>query len=789
MFEKLLQKYFSPNIGRLIRRVLEASRDALALFLCFIVIQMAFKTYAVAQGADSYANTYFTIMSSDSKDSITHNRFRDCVEKKVFKDLGITCLLVEDSKGHEHLIGFYFKKEKSDQYLNSLSMLLSENSAAFKAVNIWFYNGTLTREALKSLDSKTPFPSDYRLAKKIAFPVDTKNGYKVNYIFEENEALLYFMQNAVGTKPDADWGRETKQKFVDWKNEQGSDAVTLIEASDLIEVSPGFFNEELFALTAQAPPNAVNDSERFSQDNEGQAELTFDSANNQEVEETTESSSDENIDLNVAAQEEPYADEPENTYSSLVEETYENEIENLKVFLDEKQLQLERSENEASRLNDVLNNPLDQQFTFTGVLNGETKEIFRKHLSFDNCSLLFDTSKSLNENFKKINVGFCLEYDDGDFEFDSGRSIELSGSLMGGLKVEIPLRQSFSKQIIEVRVFADDENLDTMSCSIKLFIVQPDNSSAELTAFGEENGLFLVQSKSIDEALTWRGAKVSVYADPAEDGCVVNYVDPIEILQKGPKLPTEKDLPFAVINRDGVLELRNFGLLPNSKKLIVTLHRKVGEISSENDYDTDYAFSTSLIKKESANLQKIWFNGFVNALPDQNFTLVDEVSVLDHRGNKYETIYKKKINDGASIDKKEILEKIGTYPVSGSSLDLKRIFRRLKGNTKIISFGVNGTKEQSVCNYEKSWMDLENGKTSVLKIDILAVPIGNSFLTSYKDQANAIAPPEKLSIFKCNSRGQSGNITSYFVIPSVTDKIEIVSEVLREQVLNDWLSE
>ena len=110
MFEKLLQKYFSPNIGRLIRRVLEASRDALALFLCFIVIQIALKTYAVAQGSVSYASTYFTIMSSDSRDSITYTRFRDCVEKKVFKDLGITCLLVEDSKGHEHLIGFYFNK-------------------------------------------------------------------------------------------------------------------------------------------------------------------------------------------------------------------------------------------------------------------------------------------------------------------------------------------------------------------------------------------------------------------------------------------------------------------------------------------------------------------------------------------------------------------------------------------------------------------------------------------------------------------------------------------------------
>ena len=86
-------------------------------------------------------------------------------------------------------------------------------------------------------------------------------------------------------------------------------------------------------------------------------------------------------------------------------------------------------------------------------------------------------------------------------------------------------------------------------------------------------------------------------------------------------------------------------------------------------------------------------------------------------------------------------------------------------------------------------MDLEKGKTSVLKIDILANQIGNSFSNNYKDQANRIVPPEKLLVFKCNSRGQSGNITSYFVIPSVTDKIEIVSEILREQVLNDWLSE
>jgi len=678
--------------------------------------------------------------------------------------------------------------------MTSLGLLFNETEEPdnFNLYKNNLANGTLDVGTFQEIVKIERFSEGFRLLNKVNLPIDLEktSNPEVNEIFKKNKAFIYLLQDAIGVENvDGVWGDKSEIAFITWKNENSSDAPTVIEASDFLEIAPQLLNQELFDLTAQAPPNAVSDPERFSQDNEGQAELTFDSANNQEVEETTESSSDENIDLNVAVQEEPYADEPESTYSSPVEEKYENEIEKLKVFLDEKQLQLERSENEASRLNDVLNNPLDQQFTFTGVLNGETKEIFRKHLSFDNCSLLFDTSKSLNENFKKINVGFCLEYDDGDFEFDSGRSIELSGSLMGGLKVEIPLRQSFSKQILEVRVFADDENLDTMSCSIKLFIVQPDNSGAELTAFGEENGLFLVQSKSIDEALTWRGAKVSVYADPAEDGCVVNYVDPIEILQKGPKLPTEKDLPFAVINRDGVLELRNFGLLPNSKKLIVTLHRKVGEISSENDYDTDYAFSTSLIKKESADLQKIWFNGFVNALPDQNFTLVDEVSVLDHRGNKYETIYKKKINDGASIDKKEILEKIGTYPVSGSSLDLKRIFRRLKGNTKIISFGVNGTKEQSVCNYEKSWMDLENGKTSVLKIDILAVPIGNSFLTSYKDQANAIAPPEKLSIFKCNSRGQSGNITSYFVIPSVTDKIEIVSEVLREQVLNDWLSE
>ena len=789
MFEKLLQKYFSPNTGRLICRVQEASRDALALFLCFIVIQIAFKTYAVAQGADSYANSYLKIMSSVSKDSITYDRFRNCVKKKVFKDLGITCLLVEDSKGYEHLIGFYFKKEISDQNFNSLSQLFSENSAAFKEANDWFYNGTLTREDFKNFESETPFPSDYRLAKEIAFPVDTKNDYKVNYIFEENEALLYFIKNDVGAYPDAEWGNKTQNKFVEWKNAQDNDAVDIIEASDLIKVSPDFFNEELFYPTAQALPNQVSDAERFSQENKGQAELTNNSANYQAVEETTQPSSEETNDVNVADQEVPPADEPENTYSSLSEEKYKNEIEKLKVFLDEKQVQLDKSENEVSRLSDILNNPLDQQVTFTGVIDGETKKIVREHLSLDNCSLLFDTSKSLDENLKKINIGFCIEYDDGDFEFDRGRNIELRGSLISGLKAEIPLRQSFSKQILEVRVFADDESLDTTSCLIKLHIDQPDNSSAELTAFGEENGLFLVQSESMNEALTWRGAKVSVYADPAEDGCIVNYVDPIEISQKGSKTLAEKGTPVAAIDRDGVLEVRNFGLLPNSQELIVTLHRKVGEISGANDYDTDYAFSTSFIDKETVDLQKIWFNGFVDALTDRNFTLVDEVSVLDHRGSKYETIYKKKINDGASIDKKEILEKIGTYPVSGASLDLKRIFRQLKGNTKIISFGVNGTKEQSVCNYEKSWMDLEKGKTSVLKIDILANQIGNSFSNNYKDQANRIVPPEKLLVFKCNSRGQSGNITSYFVIPSVTDKIEIVSEILREQVLNDWLSE
>ena len=95
-------------------------------------------------------------MSSVSKDSITYDRFRNCVKKKVFKDLGITCLLVEDSKGYEHLIGFYFKKEISDQNFNSLSQLFSENSAAFKEANDWFLNGVSLSKFLKSSLVKVP---------------------------------------------------------------------------------------------------------------------------------------------------------------------------------------------------------------------------------------------------------------------------------------------------------------------------------------------------------------------------------------------------------------------------------------------------------------------------------------------------------------------------------------------------------------------------------------------------------------------------------------------------------